>query len=77
MRTYYGSFGQPHAHNFGGVVFNSNVLVRVEAEDVNKATEKMCSFFGEKWSCLYEETEVPRIIGYYPDGVSDFVIRDT
>ena len=66
---FYISFGQAHAHRIDGLTYDADSLMLVEAPGelvarlgVNKLTEG-------RWSSLYQETELPNVLHYFPRGV--------
>jgi hypothetical protein len=67
MTKYYFTFGQGHRHEVNGVIYDHNCVVEIEAEDSDKAREKMFSVFGDKWSMQYES--ISNHLEYFPRGI--------
>jgi hypothetical protein len=66
MSMYYFTFGFGHAHAVGGVTYDKDCVVAVEAEDSTAAREHMFATFGRKWAFQYDE--LPEM-SYFPRGV--------
>lgn len=66
MKTYYFTFGQSHAHAYGGVTYDKDCVVSIDATDKEEARTKMFDAFGPKWSMQYDN--LPDM-SYFPRGV--------
>lgn len=61
--TSYFTFGQSHFHNIEGVIFDRNVVVKINATDPRAEMFKIC---GPKWSMQYDE---PPNMEHFPRGI--------
>jgi len=66
MKTFYFTFGQSHAHAYGGKTYDKDCVVKIEAKDSSEARTKMFNAFGDKWSMQYDK--LPDM-SFYPRGV--------
>ena len=66
MKKYYFTFGQSHAHSVAGKTYDKDCVVEIDAENSNKAREKMFECFGDKWSFQYDEKPE---MEYFPRGI--------
>jgi hypothetical protein len=63
---YYFTFGQGHAHAYGGRTYDKDCVVEIEAESYDAARERMFEAFGPKWSMQYDK--LPDM-SYFPRGI--------
>ena len=68
MKTFYFTFGQIHRHVVNDIVFDKNVVVRIDAEDYDSARGKMFELFGKTWASQYRE--LPNM-DFYSRGIID------
>ena len=54
MNKYYFTFGQSHSHAYGGITYDKDCVIEIEAENAGEASQKMFDTFGEKWSMQYD-----------------------
>jgi len=54
LKKFYFSFGQNHAHAYGGRTFDKDCIVVIEAKQSEDARAQMFSAFGNKWSMQYD-----------------------
>jgi len=67
---FYFTFGQAHNHLIDGIIYDKDCVVRILAQDVNSARDKMFELFGDKWAMMYLETPD---MGFYPRGFFDII----
>ena len=66
MNKYYFTFGQSHAHAYGGITYDKDCVIEIEAESSGEARERMFNAFGKKWSMEYDK--LPNM-DYFPRGI--------
>lgn len=57
------TFGQTHVHSVGGVTYDKDCVVEIEAEDPR---QKMFDTFGAKWAMEYD---APPNLRHFPRGI--------
>ena len=66
LMKYYFTFGQSHAHAYGGVTYDKDCVVEIDADSSNDARQRMFDAFGDKWSMQYDL--LPNM-EYFPRGI--------
>lgn len=64
-KKFYITFGQSHAHAWGGKTFDKDCVAVIEADNTEIARKKAFEVFGPKWSMFYEEEPD---MSYFPRG---------
>jgi len=70
MEKYYFTFGQNHSHAIGGITYDKDCVIEIEAESENVARDKMFETFGDRWSMAYNEKPD---MSFFPRGI--FIIN--
>ena len=66
-QTYYFTFGQAHAHDIDGIVYDRDIVVEVTAESYGAARKRFMKYFGTEWAFQY--TEKPDM-HFFPGGIT-------
>lgn len=61
------TLGQNHTHRFGTITLDCDGVIEVDAEDSERAREKMFDLFDQKWSMQYGEGKLD--MSYFPRGI--------
>lgn len=69
MNKYYITFGQAHAHAIAGITYDRNCLAELEAETKEEAHIRAMAIFKGMFHNCHPESELPRVLKYYPRGV--------
>lgn len=70
MKKFYFTFGQGHAHAYGGYTFDKDCVVEIEAINSREARKQMFDAFDDKWAFQYDNLK-DLSLGYFPRGVVD------
>lgn len=65
-KKWYFTFGQNHAHSYGGRTYDKDCVVEIEAANMGEARDKMWDAFDAKWASQYDE--IPDM-HYFPRGI--------
>jgi len=71
-KRFYCTFGQDHHHEIGGVIYDKDVVLEIEAPNKELAHVLMFKYFNSKWSMCYETRPVPRMMALFPGGIIPF-----
>lgn len=66
MKKWYFTFGQAHAHSIGGVTYDKDCVVEIEADTSVDARKIMFDTFGDKWAFGYDTKPQMK---YFPRGI--------
>lgn len=69
MKKYYISFGQIHIHTINGHTFDKDCVCEINAPNERDAREKAFETFDSKWSFLYCENTVDKILRHCSRGI--------
>jgi len=69
MNKYYITFGQNHAHSVNGKTFDKDCVAEIKAETSWEAHKQAMDIFDKKFHNCHEESELERVIQYYPRGI--------
>jgi hypothetical protein len=67
LKTSYFTLGQDHAHRYGNITLDKDVVIKITAEDPR---QRMFDLFGQKWAFEYHSIDEIEL-KYYPRGIYD------